>query len=206
MRIDANLHRAGPSPRSQRHRRGSGRRGADQVRDGQGGGHARRRSVSLHGDALPGKLRLHPAHPLRRRRPLRRPQSPTSAASYLARSSRCAPSACSRCRTRRAATRRSSPCPSRASRSATRRIESYTDLPDITLKQIEHFFEHYKDLEPGKWVRVIGWGGAEEAERLIVEAIDRVRLNIPASRRSSSTLLAAVTSSVVPIPPKPPKA
>jgi inorganic pyrophosphatase len=82
------------------------------------------------------------------------------------------------------------------------KIESYTDLPDITLKQIEHFFQHYKDLEPGKWVKVTGWGGAREAERLIVEAIDRVRLNIPASRRSSSTLLAAVSS----FPPKPPKA
>jgi len=82
------------------------------------------------------------------------------------------------------------------------RVITYTDLPDITLKQIEHFFQHYKDLEPGKWVKVTGWGGAREAERLIVEAIDRVRLNIPASRRSSSTLLAAVSS----FPPKPPKA
>ncbi len=81
------------------------------------------------------------------------------------------------------------------------KIESYTDLPDITLKQIEHFFQHYKDLEPGKWVKVIGWGGTKDAERLIVEAIDRVRLNIPASRRSSATLHAAVSS----FPPKPPK-
>jgi inorganic pyrophosphatase len=81
------------------------------------------------------------------------------------------------------------------------KVESYTDLPEITLKQIEHFFQHYKDLEPGKWVKVIGWGGTREAEKLIMEAIDRIRLNIPASRRSSSTLLAAVTSS---FPPKPP--
>ncbi len=82
------------------------------------------------------------------------------------------------------------------------KVESYTDLPDITLKQIEHFFQHYKDLEPGKWVKVTGWGGTREAEALIVEAIDRVRLNIPASRRSSSTLHAAIASS---FPPKPPK-
>ena len=34
------------------------------------------------------------------------------------------------------------------------RVESYADLPDITLRQIEHFFTHYKDLEPGKWVKV----------------------------------------------------
>jgi inorganic pyrophosphatase len=60
----------------------------------------------------------------------------------------------------------------------TRRYEkvlNYTDLPDITLKQIEHFFEHYKDLESGKWVKVSGWGDAEEARGLIVEAIERAR-------------------------------
>jgi inorganic pyrophosphatase len=60
----------------------------------------------------------------------------------------------------------------------TRRYESvheYKDLPDITLKQIEHFFEHYKDLEPGKWVKMLGWGGAEEARSIIVAAIDRER-------------------------------
>jgi inorganic pyrophosphatase len=38
---------------------------------------------------------------------------------------------------------------------------------------IQHFFEHYKDLEPGKWVKVIGWGDSAEARRLIVEAIAR---------------------------------
>ena len=84
------------------------------------------------------------------------------------------------------------------------KILSYTDLPDITLKQIEHFFQHYKDLEPGKWVRVLGWGGTQEAEKLIIEAIDRVRLNIPPSRRSSATLLAAAAS-VSSLPPKPPR-
>jgi inorganic pyrophosphatase len=72
------------------------------------------------------------------------------------------------------------------------RITTYTDLPDITLKQIEHFFMHYKDLEPNKWVRVTGWGGPDEAGQLINEAIDRVRLKIPASRRSSSTLAAVM--------------
>ena len=40
------------------------------------------------------------------------------------------------------------------------KVKSYTDLPDITLQQIQHFFEHYKDLEPGKWVKVLRWGGA----------------------------------------------
>lgn len=52
-------------------------------------------------------------------------------------------------------------------------VKNYTDLPDITRDQIQHFFEHYKDLEPGKWVRISHWGDAEEAERLIGEAIVR---------------------------------
>ena len=52
-------------------------------------------------------------------------------------------------------------------------VLNYMDLPAITLDQIRHFFEHYKDLEPGKWVKVQGWGDAEEAKALIVEAIDR---------------------------------
>jgi inorganic pyrophosphatase len=52
-------------------------------------------------------------------------------------------------------------------------VQTYTDLPEITLDQIRHFFEHYKDLEVGKWVKVAGWGSAEEARRLITEAIAR---------------------------------
>jgi inorganic pyrophosphatase len=54
-------------------------------------------------------------------------------------------------------------------------VTSYTDLPEITLAQIEHFFAHYKDLEPGKWVKVIGWGDAEEARRMIADAIARAK-------------------------------
>ena len=52
-------------------------------------------------------------------------------------------------------------------------VQNYTDLPSITIEQIQHFFEHYKDLEEGKWVKVDGWGDAAEAQRLIQEAIDR---------------------------------
>ena len=52
-------------------------------------------------------------------------------------------------------------------------VKTASDLPDITLHQIEHFFEHYKDLEPGKWVKIGDWHGAEDAKRLIVEAIER---------------------------------
>ena len=53
------------------------------------------------------------------------------------------------------------------------RVENYTDLPDITIHQIQHFFEHYKDLEPGKWVKIKRWGGKDEAHRLILEGIER---------------------------------
>ena len=55
------------------------------------------------------------------------------------------------------------------------RVRNYTDLPDITLQQIQHFFEHYKDLEPDKWVKIDHWGNADEAKRLIGEAIARAR-------------------------------
>ena len=54
-------------------------------------------------------------------------------------------------------------------------VETITDLPKITLDQIQHFFEHYKDLEPGKWVKIGDWHGADEARRLISVAIDRAR-------------------------------
>ena len=53
------------------------------------------------------------------------------------------------------------------------KVQNFTDLPDITLKQIEHFFAHYKDLEPGKWVKIVRWGDAEEARRLVREGVAR---------------------------------
>jgi inorganic pyrophosphatase len=53
------------------------------------------------------------------------------------------------------------------------KVHDYTDLPEITRQQIQHFFEHYKDLEPGKWVKVAGWGNAAEARQLISAAIAR---------------------------------
>ena len=54
-------------------------------------------------------------------------------------------------------------------------IRSYRDLPDILCRQVAHFFEHYKDLEQGKWTRIGRWVDASDAERLIVEAIARAR-------------------------------
>lgn len=55
------------------------------------------------------------------------------------------------------------------------KVRDYSDLPSITLEQIQHFFEHYKDLEPNKWVKLIGWGDHKEAQKLIVEAIERAK-------------------------------
>ena len=54
-------------------------------------------------------------------------------------------------------------------------VHDYSDMPQITLQQIQHFFEHYKDLEPGKWVKVEGWGDAAEARHYIAEAIARAK-------------------------------
>ena len=54
-----------------------------------------------------------------------------------------------------------------------RHVKSPRDLPEITTRQIAHFFEHYKDLEPGKWVRVGIWVEAEEAKREIIDSIAR---------------------------------
>lgn len=52
-------------------------------------------------------------------------------------------------------------------------IHNFTDLPSITRDQIEHFFSHYKDLEPDKWVRIDHWGNHDAAREMITQAIDR---------------------------------
>ena len=52
-------------------------------------------------------------------------------------------------------------------------VDEISDMPEITIKQIEHFFTHYKDLEPGKWVKIKRWGDKAEAQRMILEGIDR---------------------------------
>jgi len=57
-------------------------------------------------------------------------------------------------------------------------VQNYSDLPDITLQQIKHFFENYKDLEDGKWVKVLGWGDAEAARKLVLEGIERFQQNL----------------------------
>ncbi|MER0237002.1 inorganic diphosphatase [Fulvimarina sp. MAC8] len=52
-------------------------------------------------------------------------------------------------------------------------VKTATDMPEILLKQVEHFFEHYKDLEPGKWVKIHNWGDVEQARKMIREAVER---------------------------------
>ncbi len=52
-----------------------------------------------------------------------------------------------------------------------RNVKIHTDLPEILLKQIEHFFAHYKDLEPNKWVKIQGWEGIESARAEIMAGV-----------------------------------
>lgn len=54
-------------------------------------------------------------------------------------------------------------------------VHDFSDLPEITRQQINHFFEHYKDLEKDKWVKVENWGDAAKAREMIVEAIERAK-------------------------------
>ena len=54
-------------------------------------------------------------------------------------------------------------------------VHEGTDLPGIVLDQIAHFFTHYKDLEPEKWVRVGHWGGREDALRVVLEGLERAK-------------------------------
>ncbi len=52
-------------------------------------------------------------------------------------------------------------------------IEDLDDVPQHWRDRIGYFFEHYKDLEAGKWVKLDGWGGTAEAKRILIESIDR---------------------------------
>ena len=54
-------------------------------------------------------------------------------------------------------------------------VKSYADLPEITVQQVQHFFEHYKDLEPGKWVKIVRWGDAADGRRMVLEGIERAK-------------------------------
>jgi inorganic pyrophosphatase len=52
---------------------------------------------------------------------------------------------------------------------------SYRDVPELDLARIAHFFEHYKDLEPTKWVKILGWGDVEEAKECILSGLARAQ-------------------------------
>ena len=60
-----------------------------------------------------------------------------------------------------------------------RNVKDYLDLPEILREQIAHFFQHYKDLEKGKWVTIAKWVGADEARKLISDAIERAKTGAP---------------------------
>ena len=60
-----------------------------------------------------------------------------------------------------------------------RNITTPRDLPELVLSQIAHFFQHYKDLEPGKWVRIGGWVGPEEAKAEIMAGVAAYRAMSP---------------------------
>jgi inorganic pyrophosphatase len=54
-----------------------------------------------------------------------------------------------------------------------KKVHTYEDIPEITLVKISHFFQHYKDLEAGKWVKIEGWFGIDEANKEIMDSIAR---------------------------------
>jgi inorganic pyrophosphatase len=54
-------------------------------------------------------------------------------------------------------------------------VQSYRDLPPILRDQTAHFFQHYKDLEKGKWTQLGDWVDAADAEKLIMDAIARAK-------------------------------
>jgi inorganic pyrophosphatase len=50
-------------------------------------------------------------------------------------------------------------------------VKEVSDLPELLVRQIQHFFENYKDLEAGKWVKVDGWGNAQDAKDEIMKSV-----------------------------------
>ena len=122
----------------------------------------------------PGQLRLHPAHAVPRRRSLRHPRGHSSAGRAgrgdpLPSGRR--PDHGRRSRQRREDHRR----PGRRLHPFYTGVRSYRDLPSIMCDQIAHFFQHYKDLEKGKWVSITNWLDAEPAEQIVMDAIARAQ-------------------------------
>ena len=65
--------------------------------------------------------------------------------------------------------------PSEKMNSEYSKYNEISDIPEVTLKKVEHFFEHYKDLEKGKWVKVSGYKDSKEAKNKILEAVNRAK-------------------------------
>ena len=57
-------------------------------------------------------------------------------------------------------------------------IKTHADLPPLFCQQVQHFFEHYKDLEKGKWVKILSWDGPDVAQSLVTDAIKRLQENL----------------------------
>jgi inorganic pyrophosphatase len=64
-----------------------------------------------------------------------------------------------------------------------RGVASYRDLPNVMCEQIAHFFQHYKDLEKGKWVSIVKWLDAAGAERIIMDAVKRGKKRTKSTKR-----------------------
>jgi inorganic pyrophosphatase len=56
-----------------------------------------------------------------------------------------------------------------------KKVKSYGDLPEMLIDRIAHFFEHYKDLEKGKWVKLVRWGDDAEAREMILRGIETAK-------------------------------
>ncbi|MBK7658728.1 MAG: inorganic diphosphatase [Betaproteobacteria bacterium] len=67
-----------------------------------------------------------------------------------------------------------------------RNIETPRDLPEVMIAQITHFFGHYKDLEPGKWVRIEGWVGPEEAKAEILLSVKRYEAKLAGDKKAAA--------------------
>jgi inorganic pyrophosphatase len=57
-------------------------------------------------------------------------------------------------------------------------VRELADLPELLKQQIEHFFSHYKELEPGKWVKIEGWSDREAAEKEVLDAAARYQQSL----------------------------
>jgi inorganic pyrophosphatase len=82
-------------------------------------------------------------------------------------------------------------------------VRSYRDLPPIMCEQIAHFFQHYKDLEKGKWVTIVKWLDVAAAEQLVLDAIARAgKAQVGAQAKRSGPARAPRASRRSKAPPK----